>query len=67
MQIQYRKGEVWLCDYDHLEPLEILEITNGYVRHKYGWDTATAWHEMAKTKLGVRVRILGVPLWIRRD
>lgn len=34
MKVEYRKGDVWLCEhgYDNV-PLTILEMAGGYVRH----------------------------------
>ena len=61
MEVKYRKDEVWLCQWaTDIEPLTILEIAGGFVRHKYGWETAQVWHGRAKQKLGTVRRILGI-------
>lgn len=67
MELKYRTGEIWLCKFaDGLEPLEILEIAGGFVRHKHGWESATVWHSRAQTKLGTVRRFLGVRFGVKR-
>lgn len=67
MKIEYRKDEVWLCDFcGEIQPLTILEIAGGFVRHKYGWESAGKWHSRVKQKLGNVRRIMGIKVGLTR-
>ncbi len=68
MNVVYRKDEVWLCTgfTAPLQALRIIEITNGFVKHDYGWESSELWHSRAKTKLGTVRRIMGIPFGIKR-
>jgi hypothetical protein len=67
MKIEYRKDEVWLCDWGgEREPLTILEISGGFVRHKHGWDSSAEWHKRVLQKLGKVRRIMGIKVGLTR-
>ncbi len=68
MQIQYRKNDVWLCEYGgEMEFLTILEIAGRHLRHNYGWEHVDAFHERTKEKIGRARRFLGIHLWTVRE